>query len=62
MTYARGATQTYAYTGRQLLSPITFGVPSGVASTSDLSLTYDDAGNRTLMTDGLGSASYAYDT
>jgi YD repeat-containing protein len=36
-------------------------VPGGVAATPNVSFSYDAAGNRTSMTDGLGSVSYVYD-
>jgi len=62
VTDARGATTTYAYNNRHLITSITYGVPSGVASTANVSFGYDSAGNRTSMTDGLGSASYVYNT
>ena len=62
MTDARGASTTFAYNGRHLVTDITYVVPSGVAATSNVSFAYDAAGNRTLMNDGLGSVSYAYNT
>ena len=62
VTDARGATTTFAYNNRHLVTGITYGVPSGVASTPNVSFGYDSAGNRTSMTDGLGSVSYVYNT
>jgi len=62
VTDARGATTTYAYNGRHLVTGITYGVPAGVAATPNVSFGYDSAGNRTSMTDGLGSVSYVYNT
>jgi RHS repeat-associated protein len=62
MTDARGATTTFAYNNRDLVTSITYGVPAGVAVTPNVSFGYDVAGNRTSMTDGLGSVSYAYNT
>lgn len=62
VTDSRGATTTFAYNNRQLPIAITFGVPAGVAATSNVSLGYDAAGNRTSMTDGMGSVSYNYNT
>ena len=44
------------------MTGITYGVPSGVAATPNVSFGYDAAGNRTSMTDGLGSVSYVYNT
>src|ERR1051325_4713496 len=62
MTDARGATTTLTYNNRRLVTGITYGVPSGVAATPNVSFGYDEAGNRTSMTDGLGSVSYSYNT
>ncbi len=62
VTDARGATTTLAYNNRQLITGITYGVPGGVATTANVSFGYDAAGNRTSMTDGLGSVSYVYNT
>ena len=61
VTDARGATTTFAYNARHLPTNITYGVPVGVAATANVSFAYDPAGNRTSMTDGLGSVSYSYD-
>jgi RHS repeat-associated protein len=61
ITDARGATTTFAYNNRRLITGITYGVPAGVAATPNVTLGYDAAGNRTAMTDGLGSVSYGYD-
>src|SRR6266850_5694489 len=62
ITDARGATTTLAYNNRHLPTSITYGVPAGVAATANVSFGYDAAGNRTSMTDGLGSVSYVYNT
>ncbi|HYR74761.1 MAG TPA: S8 family serine peptidase [Pyrinomonadaceae bacterium] len=62
ITDARGATTTLAYNNRHLPTSITYGVPAGVAATANVSFGYDAAGNRTSMTDGLGSVSYSYNT
>jgi RHS repeat-associated protein len=62
MTDARGATTTYSYDVRELVTGITYGSPSGVTPTANVSFAYDAAGNRTSMTDGLGSVIYNYDT
>ncbi|MFL6334241.1 MAG: RHS repeat-associated core domain-containing protein [Pyrinomonadaceae bacterium] len=67
MTDARGATATYAYTARHLVSSITYNtsnlVPGQyVESTTDVSFAYDAAGNRTQMTDSQGTANYHYDS
>jgi len=61
VTDARGATSTFAYNNRHLPTSITYGVPSGVAATPNVSFGYDEVGNRTSMTDGLGSVAYHYD-
>jgi len=62
VTDARGATSTFTYNNRNLVTGITYGVPTGVAATANVSFGYDAAGNRTSMTDGLGSVSYNYNT
>jgi RHS repeat-associated protein len=59
---ARGVITTFAYNNRDLVTNITYGVPAGVAATPNVSFGYDAAGNRTSMTDGLGSVSYVYNT
>ena len=61
ITDARGATTTFNYNNRDLVTGISYGVPSGVAATPNVTFGYDAAGNRTSMTDGLGSVSYVYD-
>ncbi|MGH9966431.1 MAG: hypothetical protein ACREBG_01160, partial [Pyrinomonadaceae bacterium] len=63
VTDARGARATYSYStnNRGLVSSITYSAPAGVSNTPNVSFGYDAAGNRISMTDGLGSASYAYD-
>ena len=48
VTDARGATTTFAYNNRHLVTGITYGVPAGVAATANVSFTYDSAGNRTI--------------
>jgi YD repeat-containing protein len=60
-TDARGATTTYSYNARHSVTGINYGVPGGVASTSNVSFGYDAAGNRTSVADGLGSMVYNYD-
>jgi len=60
ITDARGATSTFGYNNRGLVTSITYGVPAGVAATPNVTFGYDSAGNRTSMTDGLGSVSYVY--
>jgi YD repeat-containing protein len=58
-TDARGATSTFTYNNRGLTTNISYGGPSPVPAS--VSITYDAAGNRTSMSDGTGSVSYAYD-
>jgi RHS repeat-associated protein len=62
MTDARGAVSSYVYNNRHLVTNINYTVTGTVAATPNVSLSYDAAGNRTSMTDGLGSASYGYDS
>ena len=62
ITDARGASTTYAYNNRGLVTSINYGVPSGVAATPNVTFDYDSAGNRTRMDDGLGSVNYVYNT
>ncbi|HEU4932509.1 MAG TPA: RHS repeat-associated core domain-containing protein, partial [Pyrinomonadaceae bacterium] len=62
ITDARGASTTFAYNNRDLVTSINYGVPSGVASTPNVTFGYDSAGNRTSMNDGLGSMTYVYNT
>jgi YD repeat-containing protein len=58
ITDARNATTTFGYNNRHLVTSISYGVPATVAATPNVSFAYDAAGNRTSMTDGLGSVSY----
>ena len=62
ITDPRGATTTFGYNNRHLVTSITYGVPSGVAATANVTFGYDAAGNRTLMADGLGYVVYNYNT
>lgn len=61
ITDARGATQTFGYNGRHLVTSISYGVPAGVQATPNVTYAYDAAGNRTQMTDGQGTVTYHYD-
>lgn len=61
VTDSRGASKTYGYNGRHLITGVTYGTPSGITATPNVSFGYDAAGNRTSMNDGAGSASYGYD-
>lgn len=61
VTDARGATVTYVYNNnRHLVKGLNYTAPPGVTPTSNVTFNYDPAGNRTLMTDGLGSTTYTY--
>ena len=62
---ARNAIQTFSYNNRRLLTGINYdvsGAPGNVLPTSNVSFTYDSAGHRTQMTDGLGTVSYGYNS
>jgi YD repeat-containing protein len=66
MTDARGAKTQYSYNPRHLLTAQTYDLSNVIAGqnvqpTSNATFGYDGAGNRTSMTDGLGSMSYGYD-
>jgi YD repeat-containing protein len=60
VTDARGSYATYSYNNRHLVTGIVYTPSAGVNSTSSVGYGYDAAGNRTSMTDGFGSKSYAY--
>jgi RHS repeat-associated protein len=61
MTDARGSVATYAYNADNTLSGTTYSPGSGVASTPNVSFSYDTVYNRvTGMTDGTGTTSYSY--
>lgn len=59
---ARNATQTFSYNNRKLLTGITYDVSGNTAATPNVSFTYDAAGHRTKMTDGLGYVDYVYNS
>ena len=63
VTDARGAKTTFTYNSRHLVTNKTYDISQApnVAATANVSYGYDNAGNRTSMTDGLGSTTYAYD-
>ncbi|HEY3102465.1 MAG TPA: hypothetical protein VGJ69_02665, partial [Pyrinomonadaceae bacterium] len=62
-TDARGASATYGYNNRHLVTSINYSVPQGsnIPATPNVTFGYDAAGNRSSMTDGSGLSSYAYD-
>jgi YD repeat-containing protein len=62
VTDGRGATSTFSYNARHLVTGIGYSAPSGITGTSAVSYGYDAMGNRTGMTDGSGSTTYQYNT
>ena len=61
VTDARGASATYGYNNRHLVTSLNYSAPGGITPTSNVTFGYDAAGNRTSMTDETGSTSYAFD-
>jgi len=63
ITDARGASRTFSYNSRHLITSILYAVPvgSGIPAPSQVSFSYDAAGNRLLMIDGFGRQDYSYD-
>jgi YD repeat-containing protein len=66
VTDARGAKTIFGYNPRHLVSSISYDLSNvipdqNVAATPNVLLTYDAAGNRKTMSDGLGGVTYAYD-
>ena len=59
---ARGAAANYSYNSRGLTDSISYSVPNGstIPVTPTATFTYDNIGNRTKMTDGLGTVDYTY--
>ncbi len=64
VTDGRGAVTGYTYNSRGLATNIAYTVPSGsgIEDPSDIGFSYDNLGNRTQMTDGLGQVDYEYDS
>jgi len=63
VTDARGVITNYVYNNRGLVTDITWNVgATGIADPADVDITYDDAGNRLTMTDGLGTMAYEYNS
>ena len=60
VTDARGASQTFAYNDRRLVTGITYSAPGGINIPAPVTFQYDAAGNRTQMTDGFGNKTYQY--
>jgi YD repeat-containing protein len=61
ITDPRGASESFSYNPRRLVTAITYAAPAGITATANVSHSYDPAGNRTSMSDGMGSMSYGYD-
>jgi YD repeat-containing protein len=61
VTDGRGIVTTFGYNNRHQVTAISYSQQTGIANTSDVSFSYDAAGNRTSMTDGPGSVTYVYD-
>ena len=61
---ARGASMTYSYNNQKLPVFVQYSVPQGssIEIPSNVVFAYDALGNRTSMTDGLGSVAYAYNS
>lgn len=63
VTDPRGASATYGYNNRHLVTSVTYFAPSGVTPTPNVTYDYDEAGNRALMIEnGAGRTDYFYDT
>ncbi|MFM9903653.1 MAG: hypothetical protein ACKVQJ_03670 [Pyrinomonadaceae bacterium] len=62
ITDARGAVTNLTYNSRGLLTGKSWTVPtgSGITDPADVTFSYDNLGNRTQMTDGLGQVDYNY--
>ncbi len=62
-TDGRGVVTSYTYNSRQLVTNIAWNVgATGVSDPTDVTFTYDNLGNRTQMTDGLGQVDYSYNS
>jgi RHS repeat-associated protein len=63
---ARNVIQTFSYNNRRLPTGINYNVSGDTtgltAATPNVSFTYDAAGHRTQMTDGLGTMSYGFNS
>jgi len=59
---ARGAVTNYTYNSRHLVTNVSYSAPSPIAVPAAVSYTYDAAGNRMTMTDGMGSVTYVLDS
>ncbi len=62
ITDGRGVVTNYIYNSRGLVEEMTWEVgETGVTDAHDVEFGYDALGNRTSMTDGLGTVAYEYD-
>jgi len=63
VTDGRGASATYIYNNnRHLVNETHYSAPAGIAPTSNVTFGYDAVGNRTSMSDGMGTKSYSYNS
>ena len=62
MTDARGVTTTYTYDAAHRLTGRSYTGGTPPVPTPAVSFTYDTRGNRTRMTDAMGTVRYSYDT
>jgi YD repeat-containing protein len=69
VTDPRGTVATYTHNNRHLVTGVSYSLlsgvpttgPSGVAASASVTFSYDAAGNRKTMTDGMGHVNYNYD-
>ncbi|HXT63141.1 MAG TPA: hypothetical protein VN696_08905 [Pyrinomonadaceae bacterium] len=61
VTDARGASATYTYNNRKLVTDVGYSTPNSVQSAPNLHFSYDSSGNRTFLIDGEGTQAYIYD-
>lgn len=62
VTDSRGAVRSIEYNSRGLVEEVSFSAPSGIEVPATSSFVYDNAGNRTQMTDGFGTVDYVYNS
>lgn len=62
VTDARNSMTTFGYNNRRLITSISYVANNGTTTTPNVTFGYDAAGNKTSMTDGLGSVSYVFNT
>ena len=62
-TDGRGVVTSYTYNSRGLVTEVSRDVgTTGIPEANDVTFAYDNLGNRTQMTDGLGQVDYEYDS